>query len=120
MVNYIKEATNHGHVALSRYRKHGGKQNLELSIEHFERALNVYSRNHPRRAAAQSNMTTEKFIRCQVYYTDLSLDVPLALYRGALAARPVSHLDQSSTLIQLASALDMIREKGGRSARNPR
>ena len=35
--------------------------------------------------------------------TDSSLDVPLSLYRNALAARPVGHSDRPSTLILLAA-----------------
>ena len=96
--------------------KRGEKLDLERPIEQFERALNICPRNRFRRAAARSNMAREKFIRCRVYDTDLSLDVHLTLYLSGLAARPASHLDQSSMLIQLASALGMIREKGGRSA----
>ena len=43
-----------------------------------------------------------KFIHCQTANDDPSFDVPLALYRDALAARPVGHLDRPSTLVQLA------------------
>ena len=44
-----------------------------------------------------------KLIFCQVEDTDASLEVPLSLYRNALAARPVGHVDRPSTLIQLAA-----------------
>jgi hypothetical protein len=47
-------------------------------------------------------MATAKFIYCQVDDSDLSLNVPLRLYRDALAAHPVGQLDRPSTLIQLA------------------
>ena len=43
-----------------------------------------------------------KFIHCLVGDTDTSLEIPLSLYRQALAARPVGHVDRPSTLIQLA------------------
>ena len=43
-----------------------------------------------------------KFIRCHAEDTDASLEDPLSLYRNALAARPVGHVDRPSTLIQLA------------------
>jgi hypothetical protein len=44
-----------------------------------------------------------KFIHYHVEDTDASLEVPLGLYRDVLAARPVSHVDRPSTLIQLAT-----------------
>jgi tetratricopeptide (TPR) repeat protein len=44
-----------------------------------------------------------KFILCQVEDTYGSLEVPLGLYRNALTARPVGHVDRPSTLIQLAA-----------------
>jgi hypothetical protein len=44
-----------------------------------------------------------KFILCQVEDTYGSLEVSLGLYRNALAARPVGHVDRPSTLIQLAA-----------------
>ena len=44
-----------------------------------------------------------KFILCQVEDMDACLEVPLRLYRNALAARPVGHVDRPSTLIQLAA-----------------
>ena len=43
-----------------------------------------------------------QFIHRRVDDTDLSLDVPLTLYRDALAARPVGHPDRPATLVQLA------------------
>jgi tetratricopeptide (TPR) repeat protein len=42
------------------------------------------------------------FIHSQVADINPSFDVPLALYRNVLAARPVGHLDRPSTLVQLA------------------
>ncbi|KAF8445026.1 CHAT domain-containing protein [Boletus edulis BED1] len=101
--NALEDATNHGHSALSRYRKHGGKRDLERSIAGFERALDTCLPNHPCRAAAQSNLATAKFILCQVDDTNASYEIPLGLYRDALAARPVGHADRPSTLIQLAA-----------------
>ena len=44
-----------------------------------------------------------KFIYCRVADTNPSFDVPLALYRNVLSARPVGHLDRPSTLVQLAA-----------------
>ncbi|KAI9574286.1 TPR-like protein [Boletus coccyginus] len=98
----LEDATNQGHRALSRYRKHGEKRDLELSIEQFESALSVCPSDHPCLAAAWSNLAMTKFILCQLEGTNSSLDVPLELYRNALAARPVDHLDRPSTLLQLA------------------
>ncbi|KAF8415240.1 hypothetical protein L210DRAFT_832708, partial [Boletus edulis BED1] len=95
--------TNHGHSALSRYRKHGKRRDLERSIAEFERALNACLPNHPCCAAAQSNLATAKLILCRVDDTNASFEIPLGLNRNALAARPVGHADRPSTLIQLAA-----------------
>ncbi|KAF8553218.1 hypothetical protein OG21DRAFT_1274070 [Imleria badia] len=99
----LEDATNQGHISLSRYRKHGRKQDLERSIEEFERALRVCPLDHPCRAAAQSNLAMAIFILCQNEDTDASLEGPLSLCRNALAIRPVGHVDRPSTLIQLAA-----------------
>ncbi|KAG6370035.1 hypothetical protein JVT61DRAFT_9866 [Boletus reticuloceps] len=111
--NALEDATNHGHSALSRYRKHGGKRDLERSIAEFERALNTCLPNHPCRAAAQSNLAMAKFILCRVDDTNASFEIPLDLYRNALAARPVGHADRPSTLIQLAAVYLVRFEKQG-------
>ncbi|KAF8138935.1 hypothetical protein EV363DRAFT_1093795, partial [Boletus edulis] len=57
---------------------------------------------HRVRTAAQSNLAMAKFILCQVEGRDDPFEDPLELYRNALAARPVGHVDRPSTLIQLA------------------
>ncbi|KAI9463452.1 TPR-like protein [Boletus coccyginus] len=98
----LEDATNQGHRALSRYRKHGEKRDLEHSFEQFESALSFCPLDHPCIAAAQSNLAMAKFILCQLEGTNASFDVPLDMYRNALAARPVNHLDRPSTLFQLA------------------
>ena len=97
----LENATNKGHNALSRYRKHGEKWDLEDSVLEFEQALRVCPPNHPCRAAAQSNLATAKFILCHVEDGDLL--VPLGLYQDALATRPIGHSDRASTLIRLAA-----------------
>ncbi|KAG6371186.1 hypothetical protein JVT61DRAFT_9808 [Boletus reticuloceps] len=97
----LDDATNQGHSALSRYRKCGDKQDLWRSIAMFELALSACPLDHPRRAVAQSNLGTAKFFFCQA--ENVSLDTPLSLYRSALDARPVGHVDRPSTLIQLAA-----------------
>ena len=97
----LENATNKGHSALSRYRKHGEKQDLEYSVAEFERALLVCPPNYPCRAAAQSNLATAKFTLWQV--EDGDLVVPLGLYHDALAARPTGHPDRPCTLIRLAA-----------------
>ncbi|KAF8436633.1 CHAT domain-containing protein [Boletus edulis BED1] len=111
--NALEDATNHGHSALSRYRRHGEKRDLERSIAEFERALNTCLPNHPCRAAVQSNLATAKFILCRVDDTNSSFEIPLDLYRNALAARPVGHADRPSTLIQLAAMYLARFEKQG-------
>ncbi|KAG6372436.1 hypothetical protein JVT61DRAFT_7533 [Boletus reticuloceps] len=98
-----EDTTNRGHSALSRYRKHKDKRDLERSIAEFERALSASPLNHPSRAAAQSNLATAKLILCQVENTSAALEIPLSLNRHALAARPVGHANRASTLIQLAA-----------------
>ena len=97
----LENVANKGHSALSRYRKHGSKRDLENSVAEFERALHICPLNHPCRAAAQSNLATAKFILCQV--EDGDLVVPLGLYHDALTARPVGHPDRPCTLIRLAA-----------------
>ncbi|KAG6370013.1 hypothetical protein JVT61DRAFT_12531 [Boletus reticuloceps] len=101
-LNELEAATNHGHSALSRYRKDGGKRDLERSVAEFEQALNNCPVDHPCRAAAQSNLAMAKLILCQVEDMIDSLEIPIRLYRDALAARPVGHTDRPSTLVQLA------------------
>ncbi|KAF8443849.1 hypothetical protein L210DRAFT_3643442 [Boletus edulis BED1] len=102
-LNELEGATNHGHSALSRYRKHGEKRDLERSVAEFERALNHCPVDHPCRAAAQSNLAMAKFILCQVEDMIGSLEIPIRLCRDALAARPVGHTDRPPTLVQLAA-----------------
>ncbi|KAG6376816.1 hypothetical protein JVT61DRAFT_1842 [Boletus reticuloceps] len=102
-LNELEDATNHGHSALSRYRKHGGKRDLERSVAEFEQALNNCPVDHPCRAAALSNLAMAKLILCQVEDMIASLEIPIRLYRDALAARPVGHTDRPSTLVQLAA-----------------
>ncbi|KAN0086141.1 CHAT domain containing protein [Tylopilus felleus] len=99
----LEDATNHGHSALSRYRKHGEKQYLEHSIQEFERALNVCPVDHPCRAAAQCNLALAKSVLHQVEDRDTLLEDAVRLYRDALAVRPVDNPDRPSTLIQLAT-----------------
>ncbi|KAG6376580.1 hypothetical protein JVT61DRAFT_1558 [Boletus reticuloceps] len=102
-LNELEDAKNHGHSALSRYRKHGEKRDLERSVAEFERALNNCPLDHPCRAAAQSNLAMAKLILCQVEDTIASLEIPIHMYRDAFAARPVGHIDRPSTLVQLAA-----------------
>lgn len=97
----LEDVTNQGHSAFSRYQRRREQQDLERSIEQFECALNICPPDHPCRVATHSNMAIAKFILCQVKDTDISLDVPLTLYRNALSARPAGHLDRPSMLIRL-------------------
>ena len=102
-LDQLQEATNEGHRALSRYRKYSELLDLEGSIQLFRRALNNCHLGNPCRAAAQSNLAMAIFTRCQADDEfDLSLDISIALYHSALAARPTGHPDRPSTLIQLA------------------
>jgi hypothetical protein len=81
----------------------GRKQDLERSLEEFERAHNIYPLDHPCRAAAESNLAMAKFILYQVEDTDASVEVPLSFCRNVLATHPVGHVDRPSTSIQLAA-----------------
>ncbi|KAF8548819.1 hypothetical protein OG21DRAFT_1422363, partial [Imleria badia] len=107
---------NKGHRALSRYRKYGENRELKRSIEQFERALDICPLDHPCRAAAQSNLALAKLINHRADDAEVSLDVPLSLYRNALAARPFGHADRPSTLIQLAIVHFTRFEKGKNEA----
>ena len=98
----LEDATDQGHRALSHYRKHGERRDLEHSISQFERALSICPPDHPCHVVALSNLAMARFIHCQIGDTAASLEIPLRLYRSALAARPVGHTDRPSTLIQLA------------------
>ncbi|KAF8433243.1 CHAT domain-containing protein [Boletus edulis BED1] len=102
-LNELEDATNHGHSALSHYRKHGEKRDLEHSVAEFERALNNCPVDHPCHAAALSNLAMAKLILCRVKDTIASLEIPIRLCCDALAARPVGHTDRPSTLVQLAA-----------------
>ena len=93
---------NQGHRALSCYRKRGERQDLEHSIQQFERALNICSLDHPCRAVVQSNLAMVKLILCQVERMAAPLEDALWLYREALASRPVGHPDRPSTLVHVA------------------
>ncbi|KAF8138974.1 hypothetical protein EV363DRAFT_1154551, partial [Boletus edulis] len=75
----LEDATNQGHHTLSRYRKYGGKRDLERSITAFERAL---------------SLCLLKVVVLRAGMTPSRTSLKLELYRNALAARP-------STLIQL-------------------
>ncbi|KAF8127667.1 hypothetical protein EV363DRAFT_1401026 [Boletus edulis] len=79
---------------LSRYRKHGGRQDLERCIAEFERALNDCSLGPPYRAAAQSNLAMAKFILCQIEDTSASLQDPTSLYRIVLLLSPYYYVQQ--------------------------
>ena len=116
----LEDVTNQGHNALLRYRRHAARQDLERSIQEFERALSICPLGHPCRAAAESNLATAKFIFCQVENMDVSLEVPLNLYHNALGARPVGHCDRPSTLVQLAAVYFAQYEKQGVSVEDAR
>lgn len=86
----LEEAANHGHSALSRYRRHGKNPELEHSLERTcsEHLLAGH-------ASAQSNMVIAKSVRCWVSDADLYLHL-------ALAARPASRLDPVPANSQMA------------------
>ena len=98
----LEKVTDEGHSALSRHRKKGEILDIERSIVAFQHVLDNCPLDHPYHAVAQSNLAMAQFTRCQADVSDTSLDVPISLYHEVLAARPTSHPDRPSTLIQLA------------------
>jgi hypothetical protein len=97
--------TEAGHCILGRYHRTQDDRDLDQSITHFERSLDLCPVDHPCRPAALFNLAMAKFIGCQVNGTYLDLDIPISLFQDALDLRPTSHPDRPASQFHLAIAL---------------
>ncbi|KAG1829593.1 TPR-like protein [Suillus variegatus] len=97
--------TDAGHRLLARYRRTQNSGDLDQSIKHFERALDLCPMDHPYRPAALFNLATAKFVSCQADGRYLDLDIPISLFQGALECCATDHQDRSVTQLSLAIAL---------------
>ncbi|KAG1825309.1 CHAT domain-containing protein [Suillus variegatus] len=94
-----------GHRLLVRYCRTQNRSDLDQSINHFERALDLCPTDHPYRPAALFNLATTKFVSCQANGTYLDLDTPISLFQDALDLRPTGHPDRPVTQLHLAISL---------------
>ncbi|KAG2742453.1 hypothetical protein P692DRAFT_20750443, partial [Suillus brevipes Sb2] len=99
--------TDAGHGLLARYRRMQNSTDLDQSIQHFERGLDLCPMDHPYRPAALFNLATATFISCQAEgrHLDLDLDIPISVFQDALDLRPTGHPDRPVTQLHLAIAL---------------
>ncbi|KAG2151610.1 CHAT domain-containing protein [Suillus bovinus] len=105
--------TDAGHGLLARYRRMQNSGDLEQSIIHFERALDLCPMDHPYRLAALSNLATAKFISCQANKGYLDLGIPISLFQDALDLRATGHPDRPITQLHFAIALLSRFAQGG-------
>ncbi|KAG2156443.1 TPR-like protein [Suillus bovinus] len=97
--------TDAGHRLLARYHRTQNSRDLNQSIKHFERALNLCPMDHPCHPAALFILATTKFISCQANGTYVDLDVLIPLFQEALDLRPMGHPDQPITQLHFAISL---------------
>ncbi|KAG1726151.1 CHAT domain-containing protein [Suillus lakei] len=97
--------TDAGHRLLARYRRTENSRDLDQSINHFERALDICPTDHPCRPAAFFNLATAKFVSCQTNGTHPDLDIPITLFQDTLDLRPTGHPDRPITQFHRAIAL---------------
>ncbi|KAG1789916.1 CHAT domain-containing protein [Suillus variegatus] len=97
--------TDAGHGLLARYRRTQNSGDIEQSIKHFERALNLCLMDHPYHPAALFNLATAKFVSCQADGRYLDLDILISHFQKALELRATDHPDRSATQLHLAIAL---------------
>ncbi|KAG2151620.1 CHAT domain-containing protein [Suillus bovinus] len=97
--------TDAGHRLLVRYRRTQNSGDLDRSINHFERALDLCPVDHPYRPAALFNLATAKFLSCQANGIYLNIDIPISLFQDALDSRPMGHPDRPTTQLHLAISL---------------
>ncbi|KAG1787124.1 CHAT domain-containing protein [Suillus plorans] len=97
--------TDAGHSLLARYRRTQNSGDIEQSIKHFERALNLCPMDHPYHPAALFNLATAKFVSCQADGRYLDLDILISHFQKALELRATDHPDRSATQLHLAIAL---------------
>ncbi|KIK35080.1 hypothetical protein CY34DRAFT_96709, partial [Suillus luteus UH-Slu-Lm8-n1] len=94
-----------GHRLLERYRRMQNSRDLDQSIKHFERALDLCAMDHPYRPAALFNLANVKFISCQGEGRHFDLDISISVFQDALDLHPTSHPDRPVTQLHLAIAL---------------
>ncbi|KAG1859818.1 hypothetical protein F4604DRAFT_1930542 [Suillus subluteus] len=99
--------TDTGHRLHAQYCRTQTSGDLDQSIKHFEQALDICPMGHPCRPAALFNLTTAKFVDCQVNETHPGHDpyIPIALFQGTLDLHYTDHLDRTVTQLHLAIAL---------------
>ncbi|KAF9219020.1 hypothetical protein BS17DRAFT_468678 [Gyrodon lividus] len=97
--------TDLGQEALLRYHNEYRRQDLENTIQHFERAWHSCSLTHRCRAVVLVNLAKAKFINYQIDPTGTNLDKSIELYRQALDLRCPGRPDRAATLLQLAQTL---------------
>ncbi|KAG2739836.1 hypothetical protein P692DRAFT_20754507 [Suillus brevipes Sb2] len=97
--------TDAGHGLLARYRRVQNSTNLDQSINHFERAVDICPMDHPCRPAALFNLATAKLINCQANEIYSDLDISISVFQDALNLRPTGHPDRPITQLHLAIAL---------------
>ncbi|KAG1796582.1 CHAT domain-containing protein, partial [Suillus variegatus] len=90
---------------VARYSRTQNNTDLDQSITHFERALDLCPVDHPYRPAALFNLATANFISCQANGRYLDLDIPISLFQDALDLRPTGHPDRPTTQLHLAISL---------------
>jgi hypothetical protein len=97
--------TDAGHRLFAQYRMMQDSSDLNQSINHFGRALDICPIDHPCRPAALFNLATAMFINCQVNETYPDLDISISFFQDALALRPTGHPDRPVTQLHLANAM---------------
>ncbi|KAG2160197.1 CHAT domain-containing protein [Suillus bovinus] len=97
--------TDAGHRLLIQYRRTQNSGDLDQSINHFERALDLCPMDHPYRPAALFNLASAKFISCQANGICLDVDIPISFFQRALDSRPMGHPDRPTTQLHLAMSL---------------
>ncbi|KAG2137427.1 uncharacterized protein EDB93DRAFT_1322481, partial [Suillus bovinus] len=97
--------TDAGHRHLVQYRRTQSSRDLDQSINHFERALDLCPMDHPYRPAALFNLASAKFISCQANGIYLDVNIPISLFQRALDSRPMGHPDRPTTQLHLAISL---------------
>ncbi|KAG1791595.1 uncharacterized protein HD556DRAFT_1520162 [Suillus plorans] len=104
-MNVLALETDAGHRLLAQYCRIQSSGNLEQSIEHFERALDLCPMDHPYHPAALFNLATAKFVSCQADGRYLDLDIPISLFQRALDLCATDHPDRGVSQLHLAIAL---------------
>ncbi|KAF8549068.1 hypothetical protein OG21DRAFT_640320 [Imleria badia] len=101
----LAQITDQGHNALLRYRDDPRKENVAVSVGHFEHALSICPDGHRCYAAALCNLAMAHFINCQIDRGPVELSTAISYYREALKLRHVCHPDRPATLLHLAEVL---------------